>query len=132
MTAGPGDSSWRSSTPAAPFFRARRGPRSGPARPHRGGARRPDHRALRSRRRLPLHRVARIHIGFFVAEQTALLAEMESGSGFHQFAVAGKSVGPAAHDAAEDVVAAARERRVDAVLADGVPGILIGAQATVA
>ena len=41
-----------------PSSRARPGPRAGPARPHRGGARRPDHRALRSRRRLRLHLVA--------------------------------------------------------------------------
>jgi MGT family glycosyltransferase len=66
-----------------------------------------------------------------VAQQSALLADMESGNGLHQFAVARDKllVGPAARYA-EDVVATARERGVDAVLADGVPGILIGAQAT--
>jgi UDP:flavonoid glycosyltransferase YjiC (YdhE family) len=66
-----------------------------------------------------------------VTDQTALIAEMESGNGFHQFAVARDRVivGPAA-GYADDVVAVARERGVDAVLADGVPGILIGAQAS--
>jgi UDP:flavonoid glycosyltransferase YjiC (YdhE family) len=66
-----------------------------------------------------------------VEAQTALIAEMESGSGFHQYVVARDRVvvGPAERYA-DDVVAAARDLEVDAVLADGVPGMLIGAQAT--
>jgi MGT family glycosyltransferase len=66
-----------------------------------------------------------------IAEQTALITEMESGNGFHQFAVARDRimVGPAARYA-DDVVAAARDLHVDAVLADSLPGMLIGAQAT--
>ncbi|MGY1615208.1 nucleotide disphospho-sugar-binding domain-containing protein [Geodermatophilus sp. SYSU D00691] len=66
-----------------------------------------------------------------VADQTALIAELESGSGWHQFAVARDRfvVGPASRYA-DDVVTAVREHPVDAVLADGLPGLLIGALAT--
>jgi MGT family glycosyltransferase len=66
-----------------------------------------------------------------IDEQTALIADMESGNGYRQFAVARDRflVGPAAQYA-DDVVAAARNLEVEAVLGDGVPGILIGAQAT--
>jgi UDP:flavonoid glycosyltransferase YjiC (YdhE family) len=66
-----------------------------------------------------------------IADQTALIAEMESGNGLHQLRVARDRlvVGPAAGFAA-DVVAAARDHPVDVILSDGVPGMLIGAQAT--
>src|SRR3954469_2727519 len=64
-----------------------------------------------------------------IDEQTALIADMESGNGLQQLRAAGKHflVGPAAGFAA-DVVATVREHPVDAVLADGLPGMLIGAQ----
>jgi MGT family glycosyltransferase len=66
-----------------------------------------------------------------IADQTAMIAEMESGSPLRQFAAARDRilVGPAARYA-DDVLTAAREQRVDAVLADGLPGLLIGAQAS--
>jgi MGT family glycosyltransferase len=66
-----------------------------------------------------------------IADQTALIADMESGNGLQQFAAARDRilVGPAGRFA-DDLVAAVRESPVDAVLADGLPGILIGAQAT--
>jgi MGT family glycosyltransferase len=66
-----------------------------------------------------------------IAEQTALIAEMESGSPLRQLAAARDRilVGPAARYA-DDVITTAKERRVDAVLADGLPGLLIGALAT--
>jgi UDP:flavonoid glycosyltransferase YjiC (YdhE family) len=66
-----------------------------------------------------------------IADQTALIAEMENGTGLHQLRVARDRVivGPAAGFAA-DVVATVRAHPVDAILADGVPGMLIGAQAT--
>jgi MGT family glycosyltransferase len=66
-----------------------------------------------------------------IDEQTALIAEMEAGNGLHQLRVARDRVivGPAAGYAA-DVVATVRDHPVDVVLADSVPGMLIGAQAT--
>jgi MGT family glycosyltransferase len=66
-----------------------------------------------------------------IADQTSLIRELESGTPLRQFAAARDRilVGPAARYAA-DVAAAARELRVDAVLADALPGLLIGAQAT--
>jgi UDP:flavonoid glycosyltransferase YjiC (YdhE family) len=66
-----------------------------------------------------------------IDDQTALIADMESGNGFRQFAVARDRfiVGPAALYA-EDLVATARALRVEAVLADALPGLLIGAEST--
>ena len=66
-----------------------------------------------------------------IADQTALIAEVESGNGLRQLSAARDRilVGPAARYA-DDVVATARARSVDAVLADGIPGLLIGALAT--
>jgi UDP:flavonoid glycosyltransferase YjiC (YdhE family) len=66
-----------------------------------------------------------------IDEQTALITDMEKGSGLHQLRVARDRivVGPAAGYAA-DVVATVREHPVDVVLSDGLPGMLIGAQAT--
>jgi MGT family glycosyltransferase len=66
-----------------------------------------------------------------IEEQTALIADMERGNGLHQLRAAAKHflVGPAAGFAA-DVVATVREHPVDVILADGLPGMLIGAQAT--
>ncbi len=66
-----------------------------------------------------------------IADQTALIQELESGNPLRQFAAARDRIiaGPAAQFAA-DVVAAAGALRVEAVLADGLPGLLIGAQAT--
>ncbi|SFP78658.1 glycosyltransferase, MGT family [Geodermatophilus dictyosporus] len=67
-----------------------------------------------------------------VADQTALIAELETGGPLHQLAVARDRllVGPAAAYA-DDVVAAVADRSPDAVLAEGaVPGILVGAIAS--
>src|SRR4051794_27293623 len=66
-----------------------------------------------------------------IDEQTALITDMEKGSGLHQLQVARDRivVGPAAGYAA-DVVATVGEHPVDVVLSDGLPGMLIGAQAT--
>ena len=66
-----------------------------------------------------------------IADQTALIQDLESGNPLRQFAVARDRIllGPAAQFA-DDLVAAAGALRVDAVLADGLPGLLIGAQAT--
>ncbi len=66
-----------------------------------------------------------------IADQTALIRELESGNPLRQFFAARDRivVGPAAQFA-DDVVTAARALRVDAVLADGLPGLLIGAQST--
>lgn len=65
-----------------------------------------------------------------IADQTALIHQLESGNPLRQFAAARDRilVGPAAQFA-DDVVVAARAHRVDAVLADALPGLLIGAQA---
>ncbi|MGY1667384.1 nucleotide disphospho-sugar-binding domain-containing protein [Geodermatophilus sp. SYSU D00696] len=66
-----------------------------------------------------------------IADQTALIQELERGNPLRQLAAARDRilVGPAARFA-DDVVAAAVALRVDAVLADALPGLLIGAQAT--
>ena len=66
-----------------------------------------------------------------IADQTALIQELESGNPLRQFAAARDRflVGPA-EQYADDVVTAARALRVDAVLADVLPGLLIGAQST--
>jgi MGT family glycosyltransferase len=66
-----------------------------------------------------------------IADQTALIADLESGSPVRQFAPARDRflLGPAAAYAA-DVIGAVRSHPPDAVLVDGLPGILIGAQAT--
>ncbi|NYJ06019.1 nucleotide disphospho-sugar-binding domain-containing protein [Petropleomorpha daqingensis] len=66
-----------------------------------------------------------------IDQQTALMVEMEKGNGLQQLRAARDLfiVGPAAGFAAE-VVATVREHPVDVVLSDGVPGMLIGAQAT--
>jgi MGT family glycosyltransferase len=66
-----------------------------------------------------------------IADQTALIQELESGHPLRQFIAARDRilVGPAAQFA-DDVVAAAGALGADAVLADGLPGLLIGAQAT--
>jgi MGT family glycosyltransferase len=66
-----------------------------------------------------------------IEEQTALIAELETGSPMHQLAVVRDRfiVGPAGRFA-DDLAGAVRRLDVDAVLADGLPGLLIGAQAT--
>ncbi|WP_040337165.1 nucleotide disphospho-sugar-binding domain-containing protein [Candidatus Blastococcus massiliensis] len=66
-----------------------------------------------------------------VADQTAMITDLESGGPLRQLRTARDRVllGPAGRFA-DDVVAAARAHRVDAVLADTLPGLLIGAQAT--
>ena len=66
-----------------------------------------------------------------IADQTALIQALESGNPLRQVAAArdGFVVGPAAQYA-DDVVTAAKALRVDAVLADVLPGLLIDAQAT--
>jgi MGT family glycosyltransferase len=65
------------------------------------------------------------------AEQTAMIAAMEGRNPLRAVRAvkdfAGKEM---TRRYAEDVVAAIRENPVDAVLADGLPGILIGAQST--
>lgn len=66
-----------------------------------------------------------------IADQTALIRELESGNPLRMFAAARDRivVGPAAQFA-NDVLTSAGALRVDAVLADAMPGLLIGAQAT--
>jgi MGT family glycosyltransferase len=66
-----------------------------------------------------------------IADQTALIQELESGTPLRQLAAARDRilVGPAAQFA-DDVVTVAGALQVDAVLADALPGLLIGAQAT--
>jgi UDP:flavonoid glycosyltransferase YjiC (YdhE family) len=67
-----------------------------------------------------------------VADQTALIADMERGSPARQFAVARDQLllGPAAAYAA-DLTAAIADRSPDALLVEGaVPGILVGATAS--
>src|SRR4051794_9673903 len=66
-----------------------------------------------------------------IADQTALIQELESGTPLRQLAAARDRilVGPAAQFA-DDVVAVAGALGVDAVLADALPGLLIGALAT--
>src|SRR5215210_5490151 len=67
-----------------------------------------------------------------IADQTAVIAEMESGGPARQFAAARDRflVGPAAAYA-DDVAAAVADRAPDALLVEGaLPGILIGAIAS--
>jgi MGT family glycosyltransferase len=65
------------------------------------------------------------------AEQTALIAALEGGNPYRAFravkAYAGKAM---TSRFARDVISTVRDFPVDAILADGLPGILIGAQAT--
>ena len=64
-------------------------------------------------------------------EQTALIAALEGGNPYRAFravkAYAGKAM---TCRFARDVISTVRDFPVDAILADGLPGILIGAQAT--
>ena len=65
------------------------------------------------------------------AEQTAMVKRMEQGPPWRRFAAVRDLMlaGPASRFA-DDVIAAARVRRVDVVLSEGLPGILLGALAT--
>jgi len=65
------------------------------------------------------------------AEQTAMVKLMEQGPPWRRFAAVRDLmlVGPAGRFA-DDVIAAARVRRADVVLAEGIPGIVLGALAT--
>jgi MGT family glycosyltransferase len=64
-------------------------------------------------------------------EQTAMIAALEGGNPYLAFRAAKHYAGKAMTSRfASDVVSALREFPVDAILADGLPGILIGAQAT--
>jgi UDP:flavonoid glycosyltransferase YjiC (YdhE family) len=66
-----------------------------------------------------------------VAEQTALVAAMESGNPIRAVrAVRGYAGKAMTSRFASDVVAAVRDCPADAVLADGLPGILIAAHST--
>jgi MGT family glycosyltransferase len=65
------------------------------------------------------------------AEQTAMIAALEGGNPYQAFRAAKDYAGKAMTSRfARDVVSTVRESPVDAILADGLPGILIGAQAT--
>ena len=64
-------------------------------------------------------------------EQTAIIAALESGNPYRAFRAAKRHAGKAMTSRfASDVVSTVRQSPVDAILADGLPGILIGAQAT--
>ena len=66
-----------------------------------------------------------------VAEQTAMIAALEGGNPYRAFRAAKDYAGKAMTSRfARDVVSTVRESPVDAILADGLPGILIGALAT--
>lgn len=66
-----------------------------------------------------------------VAEQTAMIALLEGGTPYRAFRAAKEYAGKAMTSRfARDVISTVRESPVDAILADGLPGILIGAQAT--
>jgi MGT family glycosyltransferase len=66
-----------------------------------------------------------------IAEQTAVIAELEGGNPYRAFQAAKEYAGKAMTSRfARDVVSTVRESPVDAILADGLPGILIGAHAT--
>jgi MGT family glycosyltransferase len=66
-----------------------------------------------------------------VAEQTAMIAALEGGNPYRAFRAAMDYAGKAMTSRfARDVVSTVRESPVDAILADGLPGILIGALAT--
>jgi UDP:flavonoid glycosyltransferase YjiC (YdhE family) len=65
------------------------------------------------------------------AEQTAMIAALEGGNPFRTFRAARAFAGKAMTARyARDVISIVREFPIDAILADGLPGILIGAQAT--
>jgi MGT family glycosyltransferase len=66
-----------------------------------------------------------------VAEQTAMIAALEGGNPYQAFRAAKDYAGKAMTSRfARDVISTVRESPVDAILADGLPGILIGAHAT--
>ena len=66
-----------------------------------------------------------------VAEQTAIIDALESGRPYQAFRAAKDYAGKAMTSRfAGEVVSTVRESPVDAILADGLPGILIGAHAT--
>jgi MGT family glycosyltransferase len=65
------------------------------------------------------------------AEQTAMIAALEGGGPYRAFRAAKNYAGKAMTSRfARDVITTVRDFPVDAILADGLPGILIGAQAT--
>lgn len=66
-----------------------------------------------------------------LAEQTAIIAALEGGNPYQAFRAAKDYAGKAMTSRfARDVISTVRESPVDAILADGLPGILIGAHAT--
>ncbi|MFZ1116669.1 MAG: hypothetical protein WAN44_12685, partial [Propionibacteriaceae bacterium] len=66
-----------------------------------------------------------------VSEQTAMIAAFESGNPLRAFQAARRFAGKAMTARyARDVISTVRQSPIDAILADGLPGILIGAQAT--
>jgi MGT family glycosyltransferase len=66
-----------------------------------------------------------------VAEQTAMIDALEGGRPYQAFRAAKNYAGKAMTSRfARDVVSTVRESAVEAILADGLPGILIGAHAT--
>ncbi len=66
-----------------------------------------------------------------VAEQTAIIDALEGGRPYQAFRAAKDYAGKAMTSRfARDVVSTVQESPVDAILADGLPGILIGAHAT--
>jgi MGT family glycosyltransferase len=66
-----------------------------------------------------------------VAEQIAMIAAVESGNPYQAFRAAKDYAGKAMTSRfARDVISTVRELPVDAILADALPGILIGAHAT--
>jgi MGT family glycosyltransferase len=66
-----------------------------------------------------------------LAEQTAMIGALEGGNPYQAFRAAKDYAGKAMTSRfARDVVSTVRESPVDAILADGLPGILIGAHAT--
>ena len=66
-----------------------------------------------------------------IAEQTTLIATLEGGNPYRAFRSAKGYAGKTMTSRfARDVVSTVRGSPVDAILADGLPGILIGAQAT--
>jgi MGT family glycosyltransferase len=66
-----------------------------------------------------------------LAEQTAIIAALEGGNPYQAFRTAKDYAGKAMTSRfARDVISTVRESPVDAILADGLPGILIGAHAT--
>jgi MGT family glycosyltransferase len=66
-----------------------------------------------------------------LAEQTAIIAALEGGNPYQAFRAAKDYAGKAMTSRfARDLISTVRESPVDAILADGLPGILIGAHAT--